>query len=258
MIFQSALKADLAAALKHMGYPPGVNPPAKVTERLLSLFEESKTRLLPMVFHHTFPTQVTEDGQAIEIIGTEAAFRSPFAVEVLKGCCEVIVAVATIKTSEIPEVSMAKTLKTTEKTQRPASEQLILKAIANAGLETLVEAFWDFMAAQSKAGSLSNEFKGFNEETIGKKTGLTRLYLPGENAWPISDQATLFRLLRVKEPALSVSLNDSLMMDPENSLSFVIGKTLDGTFSEVHHDCGLCLLKCCQFRKERSASDTKI
>lgn len=251
MIFQSALKADVAAALKHMGYPPDANPPAKVTERLCHMMEEAKTKFKPMVFHHSFPIQSTTDAKSIHFTGTAEAFNAPFAAEALKGCGEVIIAVATIETIADTLVPGA------HPPQRPASEQLILKAIANAGLETLVEAFWDCMAAQSKAAPVSNTTQAFDADTIGKKTGLTRLYLPGENAWPISDQATLFRLLSTKEPALSVRLNDGLMMDPENSLSFVIGKTLDGTFSEVHHDCGLCLLKGCQFRKERKARDIK-
>lgn len=254
MIYRSDLKADLPATLKHMGYPPGATPPAKVMDRLRALTETAKTILLPMVFYHTFPIQTPNVRGAVHFPETAEAFTSPFAAAALKGCREVIIAVATIKDKTEKQALDARS------TQRPASDQLILKSIANAGLESLVEAFWNDMAAQSRcdAAELSLRDRGLGGGTIGKSTGLTRIYLPGENAWPIADQAILFRLLRAKEPALSVRLNDSLMMDPENSLSFVIGKTLDGTFSEVHHDCGLCLLKGCQFRKETKSSDKTL
>jgi len=227
MLFKTELNAARASVLKHLGYPEGAAVSTRVQDQLSNYLKAAIAEFRAVVYFDAFAITPAHDGPSLQVAGTDLGFSSEFACEALKDCSAMLVCVATIERK--PPIL--------ESAQLQASGQFFLEAIKNAALERLIEDFWHYIALQSRQA---------------EQTGLTRLYLPGENAWPISDQRTLFSLLRDKEPGLSVKLNDQFMMDPEQSLSFVIGKTKDGSFSEVHHDCSLCTLTSCAFRRQPS------
>jgi uncharacterized 2Fe-2S/4Fe-4S cluster protein (DUF4445 family) len=227
MIFKSEFKADPAVILKHMGYPEGRPAPEKVMDRLMHLVGEASVIQSPTVYYDEFVIEAGSTSTELRFSGMGLSLFSKFAFKALESCDAVLMGVATLE----------KKIQTSKGAEPGASEQLILDSIENAALESLLEDFWNHLVLK------------FREADT---TGLTRIYLPGENEWPLTDQKTVFSLLRLKEPGLSVQLNDSLMMMPEKSLSFIIGKTRDGNFSDVHHDCTLCTLERCQFRKKPS------
>lgn len=227
MVFYSQLKASPGEVLKYMGYPEGRTAPPKIMDRLMGHLDKAGLRFKPVVYYDEFflDSYPTAGAVSKDVLGKGLPFQSKFVSDGLKNCSSVILGVATIE-------------KSTESAQNSlpmVSDQLILDSIENAALEALAADFWNHLAVSARA-------------KMG--TGLTRLYLPGENDWPLSDQKTLFSLLTSRETALSVKLNDSFMMDPEKSLSFIIGRTKDGTFSEVHHDCAMCQLESCSLRKK--------
>jgi len=229
MIFSTELKASPSEVLKHMGYPEGRTAPPKIMERLLGHLDKSGLHFKPAVYFDEFSMDSAPatgaNNNNKDALGKELTFQSKVVCDALENCSAVILGVATIEK-----------LSQSAKSALPmVSDQLILESIENAALEAIVADFWNHLAAESRAS---------------RATGLTRLYLPGENEWPLSDQQTLFSLLSSQEPALSVKLNESFMMDPEKSLSFVIGRTKDGTFSEVHHDCTMCQLESCSLRRK--------
>ncbi|MZQ98941.1 MAG: DUF4445 domain-containing protein [Acidaminobacter sp.] len=225
MVFYSELNASPGEVLKHMGYPEGKTAPTKIMDRLMGHLDKAGLHFKPVVYFDEFSIESDPVAADNDALGKGLTFQSKFVCDALKNCSAAILGVATIE----------KSTESARSTQPTVSDQLILESIENAALETLAADFWNHLAAESRAS---------------KATGLTRLYLPGEKDWPISDQKPLFSMLTAREPALSVKLNESFMMDPEKSLSFVIGRTKDGTFSEVHHDCALCQLESCSLRKK--------
>lgn len=228
MVYYSEFKASPSEILKHMGYPEGRTAPPKIMDRLAGHLDKADSHFKPVVYYDEFSVDSDSAAAVSNALGEGLSFQSKLVCDALKDCSAVILGVATIEKSTESAQSAHSALPM-------VSDQLILESIENAALEALAADFWNHLAGSARTS---------------RDTGLTRLYLPGENDWPLSDQKTLFSLLLSKEPALSVKLNDSFMMDPEKSLSFVIGRTKDGTFSEVHHDCALCQLDSCSLRKK--------
>jgi hypothetical protein len=81
----------------------------------------------------------------------------------------------------------------------------------------------------------------------GKK--ITNRYSPGYCEWDVAEQHKLFQLM--PENFCGIKLNSSALMDPEKSISGFIGIGEHVRYNE--YTCGLCDMKDCIYRKERSS-----
>ncbi|MBR2295695.1 MAG: hypothetical protein IJ869_08060 [Clostridiales bacterium] len=78
--------------------------------------------------------------------------------------------------------------------------------------------------------------------------GRTMRYSPGYGDLPITCQKDIFSLLKCEEK-IGITLSGSLMMTPSKSVTAIFGIREDGTGSDGH-DCSLCGLRGCEFRRE--------
>jgi hypothetical protein len=84
---------------------------------------------------------------------------------------------------------------------------------------------------------------------VGKKN--TNRYNPGYCGWNITEQHKLFQLM--PDNFCGIRLNESALMDPEKSLSGIIGIGESVRFNR--NVCNLCDMKNCQFREK---NDQKV
>ena len=77
--------------------------------------------------------------------------------------------------------------------------------------------------------------------------GRTSRYSPGYGDLPLATQKDVFALLQ-PESKIGISLNDSLLMTPSKSVTAIFGIKNDGDNADGH-DCSLCGLKECEFRR---------
>jgi len=68
-------------------------------------------------------------------------------------------------------------------------------------------------------------FLSWVKNELNTKEGLTitRYLYPGTKAWPITDQQLLFRLLDEEAEKVGVKINESHLMSPVKSMSFIFG-----------------------------------
>jgi hypothetical protein len=76
---------------------------------------------------------------------------------------------------------------------------------------------------------------------------------PGESAWPLTEQKTLFTL--VDGAAIGVTLSPSLVMSPLKSLSLLMGRGHGPMGHEGGSNCDFCAVKDrCVYRNRRAAT----
>ena len=87
------------------------------------------------------------------------------------------------------------------------------------------------------------------QKTKDKNFQTTRYFSPGYSDWGISHQKEIFKIIPAYK--IGVKLNDSCMMIPKKSLSWVlgVGKNIITPSKEEGHSCKTCQAKNCQFRK---------
>ncbi len=73
---------------------------------------------------------------------------------------------------------------------------------------------------------------------------VTNRYSPGYCGWDVSDQHSLFRLM--PDNTCGISLNDSALMNPEKSVSGIIGIGREVSFDP--YPCRFCRMKQCLYR----------
>ena len=91
----------------------------------------------------------------------------------------------------------------------------------------------------------------FSKHLLSNSFQLSRVFGPGSGDWAISEQQTLFQILRPEQ--IGVYLNSSCMMSPAKSLSWIQGMGCN-LLSKMPEDfsCKNCLLENCQFRKNEA------
>jgi hypothetical protein len=76
---------------------------------------------------------------------------------------------------------------------------------------------------------------------------------PGESAWPLTEQKTLFTL--VDGGAIGVTLSPSMVMSPLKSLSLVMGRGRGSMGHEGGSNCDFCAVRDrCVYRNRRAAT----
>ena len=89
---------------------------------------------------------------------------------------------------------------------------------------------------------LRNQFVDWYDESVSQQNMFMSLPMsPGESSWSISDQKTVFQLLDAKQ--IGLSLNESMLMVPMKTLSFVIGISDEKFHAKHKHRCEYCLMK---------------
>lgn len=78
---------------------------------------------------------------------------------------------------------------------------------------------------------------------------LTRYFEPGSGDWDIGEQKKIFQILKPEK--IGVTLNDSCMMHPGKSLSWIRGMGANVVYScREEFSCKYCMLDHCQFQKK--------
>lgn len=77
--------------------------------------------------------------------------------------------------------------------------------------------------------------------------GRTSRYSPGYGDLPLDYQKNIFELLHCEE-TIGISLNESLLMTPSKSVTAIFG-IKDGNTEYGGHDCSLCGLLECEYRR---------
>jgi hypothetical protein len=86
------------------------------------------------------------------------------------------------------------------------------------------------------------------EKVISAGKKITNRYSPGYCGWDVSEQHKLFRL--VHDNFCGIRLTDSALMDPEKSISGIIG--IGESVRYNGHTCSLCDMKECAFREVKT------
>jgi hypothetical protein len=95
-----------------------------------------------------------------------------------------------------------------------------------------------------------NRIHDFFEADMKKnKTGVTNRYSPGYCEWKVDEQQKLFSFF--PESFSGVKLSDSSLMNPVKSVSGIIG--FGQNAKRKKHECNLCNLEHCIYRKQRKA-----
>ena len=101
--------------------------------------------------------------------------------------------------------------------------------------------------AVKTVGQWLNHF--IEQESFSEGYKLTRYFEPGSGDWDISEQKKIFQILKPEK--IGVTLNDSYMMHPAKSLSWIRGMGHNLIHSDLKgFSCNYCMLDHCQFRKK--------
>ena len=87
----------------------------------------------------------------------------------------------------------------------------------------------------------------FENEMISAGKKITNRFSPGYCGWDVAEQHKLFRLM--KDNFCGIRLNSSALMDPEKSISGIIG--IGEAVKRNPYTCNLCDMKDCLYRKSR-------
>ena len=95
----------------------------------------------------------------------------------------------------------------------------------------------------------SNYIQGLvYQEAKEQKIYTTKYFSPGSGNWNINQQENIFQIIQADK--IGIQLNDSYMMIPKKSLSWVIGIEKKTTIKHRgNNSCDSCLAKNCQFRR---------
>lgn len=115
-------------------------------------------------------------------------------------------------------------------TQGSAWRGLLFDTVGNIALQELHRTLWLQLSAAA----------------IVRNEGVTAGLSPGDNDWPLSDQAVFFQAL---EPIpFPIVLNDQFVLVPPKSLSVVFGIGKSIVMAPANHDCLSCGRKECNYR----------
>lgn len=190
-------------------------------ERTRRDFETAKTDLMelatPAVAWRRFPVHAVEDTHVALAGGTRlGGGRLP---EIVRGATTLVVAVVTIGPAVETRVS------------RYSGAGHLMRA-------TLLDSF-----ASWAVGHVRDQFAGDVKHDLhaAEAFHVSIPASPGEVAdWPLTDQATIFRLLGDETAEIGVRLRPSMLMVPIKSLSLVMGAGPDPLGQEAGTNCAYC------------------
>lgn len=217
------LTLDPAEILRMQGYrDPSLASPA-VREILEACLTEGRSLLRPQVWHRRAGIAGIEGTRVFVEDGP--AFTSKGLARVLGASRELIAFLVTIG----PALEEAVQRKTADGDYPDA---LMLDAVGSVAVEALADRVHRAVEADARA----------------IQAGCSNRYCPGYGDWDLREQAPLFALLRGDEGSLSVTLNESCLMNPLKSLSGVIG--LGASVHRIAESpCHLCAKPNCLMRR---------
>lgn len=217
------LTLDPAEILRMQGYrDPDLASPA-VREILEACRAEGRSLLRPQVWHRR--VGIADMAGARVRVEDGPAFTSKGLARVLGASRELVVFLVTVG----PALEEAVQRKTADGDYPDA---LMLDAVGSVAVEDLADRVQRAVEADARA----------------IQAGCSNRYCPGYGDWDVREQAPLFDLLRGDDAPLTVTLNESYLMNPLKSLSGVIGLG-GGVHRIAESPCHLCAKPNCLMRR---------
>lgn len=192
------LEIPRQAVLRRLGQKPGRREPSAQAEKLLDeMIALAEGLLTPAGLTADLTVKGVSEGE-VGFLETPVRFVSSRLARHLKGCFRATLMVCTLGPAlDEAQDHLAREGETTR--------ALMLDAIGSETAEALAERLnLSLSQRAAKAGAPTR-----------------RRFSPGYTDWPLSEQAKIFALL---EPAsIGVTLNEAFMMEPQKSISAVIG-----------------------------------
>lgn len=211
---KNGIEIDKKEVLRYLGYGKN-DADDKTLKRIEQLCQELKKDLSLKVCYEKYPVKKEKDGLCFGTIKT----KSQDLIKNLKGCCEVVVFVATIG------------IGTDRVIGKYASVSPLDAVICQAIGAAIIEEWCDMFCAKLKA---ENQF-------------LRPRFSPGYGDFLVENQEEIFKMLDVSRK-IGVTLTESMQMVPTKSVSAVVGITGEDTGCE-EHGCELCAKTNCQYRR---------
>jgi hypothetical protein len=219
--FKTAL--DRAEVLRMAGYPRGSRVPASIERLLDQTLGEAVSLAVPAAVYRLFNPSVSNEGVSLP---DGPQFRSKGLASLLGGAELACLFVVTVGPAigATARVAMG---------EGKFTRSVLLDAAGSACVEA---------AADEVQESVSRNLGG---------RSVTRRYSPGYCDWALAEQVKIFDSIPAGE--IGVTLDSSLFMEPEKSVSavFGIGRSGDELFGRGHRPpCRTCTLKTCKHRVE--------
>jgi hypothetical protein len=228
IIFDFELQLDMPRVLRGQGFPDG-RPPAnaRVLELSRQLLIEAQEFIEPVVLYDAVAIERIEDERVVLAGGT--MLHSPTLATQLASAREIVVALCTIGPKLGGQVAAYLAA-------RDPLRGVLLDGIGTAAVEELaVEAC-----------------RRIGQQAMSRGLRLSRRFSPGDDDWPLEDQAVIFQLLPAEE--IGLCLTDGYQIVPEKSLSLVIGLGEQMPESAAS-PCAYChVYDRCRYRDDEAAS----
>ena len=195
-----------------------------LTKFAVEALEEARSLIKPAALYRTLPVL---DYQHETVIFDGGSFSGALVARAFAGATNLTMAICTIGPA-------------LEKRSDEVSPASLMQALALDGAGTAaVEILSRQLAKKIKEDAAKSGFK------TGMKAN------PGQEGWSIEQQRVLFKLIPAEQ--IGVKLNDSALMIPRKSVSFVIGMGEEMCAEAV--PCDFCSKReHCQWRKEKASS----
>jgi hypothetical protein len=221
------LRVDRDEVLRFQGYKKGVDVPASV---VLALFDEAlalgELLMEPRVVYRG--SRVTRQGSALIEAGGERLTIPE--IGRLWGTLEAVGAGVCTVGSAIED--RVRALWDT----RELPLAVMLDSVGSAAVESLAEYANDLLCQAALAAG----------------TKVTNRISPGYAGWDTAEQAELFRLC--PGDPIGVTLNDSCVMTPGKSISFLVGVGPEARVDHYFTQCRRCWMPDCAYRRAPAAA----
>ncbi|HHV74725.1 MAG TPA: DUF4445 domain-containing protein [Thermoanaerobacterium sp.] len=223
------IEIDEKSVLRYLGYKDS-QPYKGLLDKIRNAIHDAYALIEPVVCFDRVSFEYDNENDDIRFLSDDV-INEKHIVERLKGAEYVIMAVVTIKDGI--ENASSRLFD-----DGKYMDGMIYDAIGNAALDKLCEKFYSDVANYaSKEGYV-----------------LTEMMFPGDDKWDIASQKIIFKHLDASK--IGVTLDESNMMHPVKSLSFILGIGKDIKSSSSHHDCSKCDFFQCIYRNEKKMYHT--
>jgi hypothetical protein len=224
------LRVDRDEVLRFQGYKKGVDVPDAV---VLALFDEAlalgESLMNPRVVYQASPVT----GQGPELIEAGGERLTIPEIGRLWGTLESVGAGVCTVGSAIED--RVRTLWDT----RELPLAVMLDSVGSAAVESLAEYANDLLC----------------QAAIAAGTKVTNRISPGYAGWDTAEQARLFRLC-AGDP-IGVTLNDSCVMTPDKSISFLVGVGPNVRVDHYFTQCRRCWMADCAYRRAPASATVR-
>ncbi len=200
--------------------------PATASNRLKALIHESlamaKKEARPTAAYQWVDLVKVDGASFISGISGATRIRSHVLQRVLRYCDQAVVFVTTLGLD---------------------MDRLICKA---ASIGIYYGFVMDFVASRLAEQSAESFQRGF-EKTLPSHRSMTLRYSPGYCDWPLDQQEDLFHIL--KDNHIGVRLNQHCLMQPEKSISGIIGVGPKDLIENTKNACRACRRNDCNHRR---------